>query len=173
MGTGAERLWDGYAASFDDDPDHGLHDTRIRDAWEALLLPLLPEPSGRVADLGCGTGSLAVLLATHGYEVSGLDISGNMLDLARAKARSAEVDVDLIHGDASDPPLAAGAFDVVLARHVLWALEEPAAALERWLRLLAPDGRLILIEGHWATDSAQTNVARWCCGIDRPQSSNN
>lgn len=42
-------------------------------------------------------------------------------------------------------------FDVVLARHVFWAFENSDAVLRRWLQLLAPDGRLILIEGRWST----------------------
>jgi ubiquinone/menaquinone biosynthesis C-methylase UbiE len=47
--------------------------------------------------------------------------------------------------DATDPPLAAGSFDVVLSRHVLWAMPDPAVALRNWTELLAPTGMLILI----------------------------
>ncbi|MDQ2739269.1 MAG: class I SAM-dependent methyltransferase, partial [Actinomycetota bacterium] len=39
----------------------------------------------------------------------------------------------------------------LLVRHVLWALPDPSAVLDRWLRLLAPDGVLVLIEGFWHT----------------------
>nr|WP_189257424.1 methyltransferase domain-containing protein [Lentzea flava] len=46
--------------------------------------------------------------------------------------------------------------DVVLARHVLWALPEPAAALKAWVRLLRPAGRLVLVEGHWSTGAGMT-----------------
>nr|RZI36327.1 hypothetical protein BJQ95_01305 [Cryobacterium sp. SO1] len=59
--------------------------------------------------------------------------------------------VALERGDAATPSLAAASFDVVLARHVLWAFEDPDAALQRWVELLAPKGRLILIEGRWST----------------------
>ena len=41
--------------------------------------------------------------------------------------------------------------DVVLVRHVLWAVPDPDAALAAWVGLLAPSGRLILVEGHWHT----------------------
>jgi SAM-dependent methyltransferase len=40
---------------------------------------------------------------------------------------------------------------VALCRHVLWALPDPAAALERWVGLLAPGGRLVLVEGRWGS----------------------
>jgi ubiquinone/menaquinone biosynthesis C-methylase UbiE len=151
MSSDAERLWDVYADAFDDEADHGLRDPQVRAAWQALLAPLMPAQPVRIADLGCGTGSLAVLLAEHGNRVSGIDISGNMIRLARAKARAAGVAVDFVRGDAADPPFAEASFDLVLARHVLWAFENPDAVLQRWVDLLAPDGRLILTEGQWST----------------------
>jgi hypothetical protein len=40
---------------------------------------------------------------------------------------------------------------VVLSRHVLWAMSDPEAAIERWVRLLVPGGMLVLVEGRWAT----------------------
>ena len=78
--------WDRLADRFDDEPDHGLRDPGVRAAWTALLLPLMPDPPARILDLGCGTGSLAVLLAQAGHEVAGIDASTQMLALARAKA---------------------------------------------------------------------------------------
>jgi ubiquinone/menaquinone biosynthesis C-methylase UbiE len=151
MSSDAERLWDASADAFDDEADHGLRDPQVRAAWQALLAPLIPAEPVRIVDLGCGTGSLAVLLAEHSNRVSGIDISGNMIRLARAKARAAGVAVDFVRGDAADPPFAEASFDLVLARHVLWAFENPDAVLQRWVDLLAPDGRLILIEGQWST----------------------
>ena len=151
MISDAEQLWDGYANDFDNEADHGLRDPQVRAAWQALLAPLLPEQPARIADLGCGTGSLAVLLADQGNTVSGLDISGNMIRLARSKAQVAGVSVDFMRGDAAAPPFVPASFDIVLARHFLWVFEDPDAVLQRWLNLLAPNGRLILIEGRWST----------------------
>ena len=74
-----------------------------------------------------------------------------MLAIAGAKADRAGVDVRIVQGDASSPSLGEGAFDVVLCRHVLWALPDPSAALSRWVDLLAPGGRLVLVEGMWHT----------------------
>jgi SAM-dependent methyltransferase len=44
-----------------------------------------------------------------------------------------------------------GPFDVVLSRHVLWALPDVPDVLQRWTRSLAPGGRLVLVEGRWHT----------------------
>jgi len=142
-------VWDAAAAGFDDEPDHGLRDHETRAAWRDLLLRHLPPPPARVADLGCGTGTLSVLLAQEGYAVSGVDLSPEMI--ARARVKGEGCDATFAVGDAGDPDLPARSFDVVLSRHVLWALPDPAAGLARWVELLAPGGRLLLVEGRWFT----------------------
>lgn len=80
------EFWDREAATFDDEPDHGLRDPVVHAAWGALLERLLPAAPADVADLGCGTGSLSVLLAEAGYRVRGVDVAGEMVAAARTKA---------------------------------------------------------------------------------------
>ncbi len=143
--------WDAAAATFDLEPDHGLLDPGVRNAWWQLLEPLLPVASSRVADLGCGTGTLAVLLAENGHEVTGVDLSPEMIARARAKAAAAGLAPRFIVGDAASPALPSGSLDVVLARHVVWALPAPATAIRAWVDLLAPGGILLLVEGRWST----------------------
>ncbi|MBY8848099.1 class I SAM-dependent methyltransferase [Saccharothrix longispora] len=150
MTDDAREYWDRQADAFDDEPDHGLRDEHVRRAWADLLLPLLPRAAD-VVDLGCGTGSLSVLLAQAGHRVRGLDLSDRMVAAARAKAAAAGVDAGFTRGDAASPRLGTGSCDVVLARHVLWALPDPAAALARWVELLRPGGLLLLVEGRWST----------------------
>lgn len=151
MSADGSGVWDEHAATFDEEADHGLRDPVVRGAWAELLASVLPGAPAAVVDVGCGTGSLAVLLAEAGHRVTGLDSSAGMLAVARAKAAAARVSVPLVYGDASRPPLQRGTFDVVLVRHVLWALPDPQAAVGGWVRLLRPHGRLVLIEGRWDT----------------------
>jgi len=148
---GASEYWDSEAAAVDEAPDHGLRDPAVRDAWARLLLPLLPPAPARVADLGCGTGTLTLLMAQAGHLVSGLDLAPRMVAVARGKIAAGGVVADVVVGDASSPPWQPGTFDAVLTRHVLWAMPDPEAALTTWIDLLAPGGRLILIEGRWST----------------------
>ncbi|WP_098455164.1 class I SAM-dependent methyltransferase [Sanguibacter antarcticus] len=162
--TTAEQ-WDAEAASFDDQPDHGLRDAAVRTAWADLLLPLMPPAPARIADIGCGTGTLSLLLSDAGHRVSGLDISPAMVALATTKVARAGYEPDVRGGDAAAPPWHPGSFDVVLTRHVLWAMDDPDAALARWIELLAPHGRLVLIEGRWST-GAGLSAAR-VCGLVR------
>jgi len=149
--SAARALWDQAAACFDQEPDHGLRDPDVRRAWTALLASLLPASPAAVLDIGCGTGSLSVVMAGLGHAVTGGDLSPAMIAQARAKAAAAGQAISFQVMDAAQPSLAPGQFDVVVCRHLLWALPEPAAVLRRWAALLRPAGRLVLIEGRWGT----------------------
>ncbi|NUR08111.1 MAG: class I SAM-dependent methyltransferase [Nocardioidaceae bacterium] len=146
----AVASWDAEAEDYDLPADHGLRDDSVRDVWRDLLLGLLPDPPASVAEMGCGTGTLSVLLADEGYQVDGVDFSPEMLRRAELKA-AGRSSVRLRLGDAAVPPLPEAAYDVVLSRHVLWAMPDPADALRRWAALLRPGGRLVLVEGFWST----------------------
>ena len=154
--TGEAGYWDSQADTFDHQPDHGLLDPQVRQAWRRLLLAELPPAPAAIADLGCGTGTLSVLLAAEGYAVTGLDFAPQMIRAARAKARAAGVSARFELSDAAAPTLPAGSFDAVVARHVLWAMPDTGAALAAWLRLLLPGGVLLLIEGRWSTGAGLT-----------------
>ncbi|MFF4016700.1 class I SAM-dependent methyltransferase [Streptomyces sp. NPDC001843] len=143
--------WDAEAAGFDEEPDHGLRDPEVRAAWAARLGTWLPDRPADVLDLGCGTGSLALLAAERGHRVTGVDLSPPMVELARAKL--AGRDAVFLVGDAAAPPVGERRFDVVLVRHVLWALPDPARVLRDWRGLLRPGGRFVLVEGVWGTVS--------------------
>jgi ubiquinone/menaquinone biosynthesis C-methylase UbiE len=163
-----EAYWSDQAGTFDDEPDHGLGNPHVRAAWAGRLAEWIPSWATRVADLGCGTGSLSVLLGKSGAEVVGIDLSPAMVEHARRKAHLAGLAVEFLVGDASDPDLAAGSFDVVLSRHLLWTLAEPVAVLSRWARLLKPRGRLVLIEGRWfdpSPTSAYEHGLPWEGGV--------
>jgi ubiquinone/menaquinone biosynthesis C-methylase UbiE len=148
--------WDDLAATFDEAADHGLRDPVVREAWRRLILPELPPAPALVADLGCGTGSLSCLLAEEGHRVRGIDLAPRMVEAARAKAVRAGLDISFQVGDAAAPPWPDASVHVVLARHVLWALGDPDVAVARWVRLLRPGGRLVLVEGRWHTGAGLT-----------------
>jgi ubiquinone/menaquinone biosynthesis C-methylase UbiE len=81
-----------------------------------------------------------------------------MVRVARAKARAAGVTARFVLSDAAAPTLPPASFDVVLARHVLWAMPDADRALAAWLRLLLPRGTLVLVEGRWPTGAGLTTA---------------
>ena len=160
------RYWDDQAPEYDTYPDHGLLDSDTRGAWKDLLRTWLPTTPARVADLACGTGTMSVLAAELGHQVSGVDLSGEMVQRARAKAAPFGAAVEIHQGDASNPPIGAGNFDVVFARHILWTLPDPSEALRVWSGLLRPGGRMVLIEGRWGLEAAADEPGLpWRAGV--------
>ena len=162
----AAAFWDAAAEAFDDQPDHGLRDPGVRAGWARRLRQWLPAEPGDVLDLGCGTGSLALLAAGQGHRVTAVDLSPGMA--GRAAAKLAGTGTRVLVGDAMRPPVADGRFDVVMVRHVLWALPDPAAALRRWARLLRRGGRLVLVEGRWGADAPAGIPVDDLCALAAP-----
>jgi SAM-dependent methyltransferase len=140
--------WDVDAATYDESPGHEPQTLAELAVWAGTLRRLLPPPPARVLDAGAGTGFVSLLLAREGYRVTALDLAPGMLARLRAKAERRGVRIEIVEGNAADPPL--GEFDSVVERHLLWTLPDPRAALEAW-RQAAPAGRLVLLESIWGS----------------------
>jgi len=148
------RHWDRRANTFDDETGHGLVSERQRRAWLDLLSGLVGPAPQEVLDVGCGTGFLALRFAELGHTVTGIDLAPQMIDQARRKAEEANRKIDFRVDDAAALDSADEHFDWVVARHVIWNLPDPQRAVEEWVRVLRPGGRLVLIEGKWAYNEA-------------------
>lgn len=144
-----KRFWAVRAEEFDTEADHVLHTEAQYQAWLGLLGRFCGTVPAKVADVGCGTGFLAFLYAELGHEVVGIDLAPEMIAIARRKAREQGLPVRFEVGDAEGAAGLEGSFDLVVARHLMWTLPEPDRAVREWLRMLRPDGRIVLIEGHW------------------------
>ena len=106
----------------------------------------------RVLDLGTGSGHAAFVLASLGHEVTGLDSSAGMLEIARAHAAEQETKgaaPTFVLGDACDPEVEETDLDAVTSRYLMWTLREPVEALRRWRRLLRPGGVLAVVDSTW------------------------
>ena len=140
-------FWDRDSHTYDDSTSHSASDPLEAAAWRAALRRALPDPGGRVLDVGAGTGALSLLAAELGYVVTALDLSEGMLSKARAKAEANGVELTFVVGPASEPP--PGPFDAIMERHVVWTMPDPVAVLRAWREVTVPGGRLVLFEGIW------------------------
>ena len=147
--------WDRGAGVYDRIPRHGiLHDDE-RTAWRRLVAAILGDathsqmPSRVVLDVGTGTGTLALLAAELGHEVTAIDLSERMILAARRKSIESGIAVDWQIGDAEDPPVAEGSCDAVVSRHLVWTLPDPLLAARAWRSRLKPDGLVAVIDGSY------------------------
>lgn len=106
-----------------------------------------PGPFQRVVDLGTGSGRMLTLIGKRAKMAVGLDLSQNMLNIARANVSKAGLDkIELRHGDIFATRLPAESADLVLVHQVLHYLADPAAAVAEAARLVMPGGRLLIID---------------------------
>ena len=117
-------------------------------AVEAAILAAAGEgPFERLVDLGAGTGRMLTLLGHRAKGAVGLDLSRQMLNIARGNVAAAGLAAcELRHGDILGTGLADGAADLVVVHQVLHYLGEPAAAVTEAARLVAPGGRLLIVD---------------------------
>ena len=141
--------WDRRAPTFDEDFGHSIRTPEERAAWNRILDLVVGNRAALDAlDAGCGTGFLAFELTARGHRVTGVDFSPAMIGQARRKAGALGVTVRFEEGDVEQLPFTSASFDLVISRHVLWTLPHPEAAIDEWIRVLRPGGRLVVVDSH-------------------------
>lgn len=129
------------------------YDTRwsfyVEATTRETLARLGPHPSGRLLDVGCGTGALLGALA-RAYPravLSGIDPVPDMLSIARKRLPAS---VDLRDGWAEEIPCPSDCFDAVLSSNVFHYIRQPETALKEMSRALRPGGQLVITD--WCDD---------------------
>lgn len=135
-------------------------------AVEEALLGLFPAggAGGRLLDIGTGTGRVLELLAPRVRQALGVDASKAMLALARSRLAGppfAHCTVRL--ADMYRLPLADGSYDSVVLQMVLHHAEDPQGVIAEAARVLAPNGRLLVIDlaEHARADITRLLAHRW------------
>ena len=119
----------------------GLYITRIKEYSDTRKM--------KVLDIGTGPGLFPIVLGKDGHDVTAIDYSDGMLDMARKNCKDAGVKADIRKMDAQHLEFDDGAFDLIVSRKVLWNLPDPVGAYKEWLRVLKDDGKMILFDANW------------------------
>src|SRR5258708_2800524 len=149
-----QQIFDGLYLKTDGDVFE--NDANTRADVEALIAAAEIDTGDRVLDLCCGQGRHVLELARRGFrDVTGIDASHYLIELARQRACAADVGVKFLEGDARQCGLSEGRFDCVAILGNSFGYferaEEDAALLRNAKRLLRPGGRLALdlVDGDW------------------------
>ena len=114
---------------------------------EAAILRAAGEgPFSTLIDLGTGAGRMLQLLAPRAQRALGLDLSQQMLNIARANTAASALNAELRHGDIRSTGLPSGIADLVVVHQVLHYLNDPGAAGAEAARLVGPEGRLLIVD---------------------------
>ena len=120
------------------------------DVGAAVAGAVAIEAGMTVLDVGTGTGSAAIPAALRGGEVTGLDISSDMLDGARRRAAEAGVEVEWVEGDAEALPYPDDSFDRVLTAFGTTLADNPDVAANEMVRVCRPGGEIVM--ANWCPD---------------------
>lgn len=113
----------------------------------AILKAAGPGPFDRIVDLGSGTGRMLTLLGRKAKSAIGLDLSQQMLNIARSNVNKAGLEhCELRHGDIFATNLPAHSADLVIVHQVLHYLGDPVTAVKESARLVAPGGKLLIAD---------------------------
>jgi ArsR family transcriptional regulator len=134
-------------------------------AIEQALLEALPPRMGAFLDIGTGTGRLLELVAPEAERAIGVDMSRDMLALARARLaeRGLADRAAVRQADMYRLPFADAAFDAVALQMVLHYAEDPAAAVAEAVRVLKPGGVLLIADlvPHDRAELISAHAHRW------------
>jgi ubiquinone/menaquinone biosynthesis C-methylase UbiE/DNA-binding transcriptional ArsR family regulator len=140
----AQSYFRGHAAEWDRIRKLHVADAAVEEAVRAALAD---KPIRALLDLGTGTGRMLELFAPDIERGIGLDLSLDMLALARARLdRAGLKHCSVRHGDIYDLALPRDSFDVVIIHQVLHFLDDSARAIREAARVLRPGGRLLVID---------------------------
>lgn len=115
--------------------------------WTDLILSSVPY-GGRlnILDVGTGPGVFSILMTRAGHDVTGIDISENMIAEAKANSEKYGVSAKFIRMDSDDLLFDDYSFDMVISRNVVWVMPDPQKVYREWFRVLKHGGRIVVFD---------------------------
>lgn len=117
-----------------------LMEGSAREFYERLSIT----PGSQLLDVACGSGQLALMAAKDGIEVTGVDLVGNLVDRARARAQAERLPARFEEADAEALPFEDASFDIVVSLIGAMFASQPQMVAQEMLRVCAPGGTIAM-----------------------------
>lgn len=150
--------WTKRSSDFKEQRREELH-SPLAGRWMEEIDKYLPKGEHlRILDVGCGTGFFTILLAKRGHQVTGIDLTPDMILHARELAKEEGADCEFHVMDAENPEYDDNTFDFVISRNLTWTLPDAQKAYKEWMRVLKPGGVLLNFDANYgAVDFTDTS----------------
>ena len=143
------NYWEKRSDSFLVQKRQELH-SAMAERWMKEIRGQLPEGKKlRILDVGCGAGFFSILLAKEGHQVTGIDLTPDMIKNARLLAEEEKVSCEFQVMDAENPEFQEETFDVVISRNLTWTLPHVQHAYQEWIRVLKKGGILLNFDANY------------------------
>lgn len=143
------NYWEKRSDSFLVQKRQELH-SAMAERWMREIHAQLPEEKNlKILDVGCGAGFFSILLVKEGYQVTGIDLTPDMIKNARLLAEEEKVSCEFQVMDAENPEFPDETFDVVISRNLTWTLPHVQHAYQEWIRVLKKGGILLNFDANY------------------------
>lgn len=124
-----------------------------RKLWTSELLRYLPENKKlNILDIGTGTGYFCFILGEYGHQMTGIDLTPEMIEDAKRTSSAIGIPAEFYVMDAEDPQLEPHSFDAIVTRNLTWQLPDMEKAYKKWHGLLKPGGILINFDADYCRE---------------------
>jgi SAM-dependent methyltransferase len=130
--------------------DYGKVAKHIETVAEEFIARLELKPGDRLLDVACGNGNLAIVAARAGAIATGVDIATNLLEQARARAKSEGLTIQFDEGDAENLPYGDASFDVVVSMFGAMFAPRPELVAAELARVCRSGGRIAM--ANWSPE---------------------
>lgn len=126
--------------------------------WMKEIASQLPtDRKLKILDVGCGSGFFSILLAGQGHDVTGTDLTPEMIHHAALLAEEEKTPCTFYIMDAENLDFANETFDVVISRNLTWTLPNAEKAYQEWIRVLKKDGILLNFDANYGNSNFTDN----------------
>ncbi|MBE6519590.1 MAG: class I SAM-dependent methyltransferase [Thermoplasmata archaeon] len=144
-----KKAWDAAAKEYKAIVERQLSSSD-KDVWMRMVYEHAPKKEKlRVLDIGTGPGFFTIALSLDGHDVTGVDLSEGMLEVARKNAEEFGAKCDFRQMNADRLYFESDTFDLIINRNVTWTIPDMEECYREWRRVLAPDGKLLVFDSNF------------------------